>query len=197
NILTVEAPGSAEEAPRGSLGADILSRFGSVKIDFRNETLILGAEEEGPRFKKVKDPAPVPPALLKGKPKVTVPMRVDVGPLGVRQSVKVRVGATKPRSWLIDTGSSASEIEPEIVKRAGLKATGTAHRSLTYCSIHTVPEYHAPSLSLASGKLKPQVVGSSKGAAVGYGGILGAYSLWRYGSVVFDWPGAEMLLGVG
>ena len=32
----------------GSLGADVLSRFGAVKIDFRKETLTLGAEEEGP-----------------------------------------------------------------------------------------------------------------------------------------------------
>jgi hypothetical protein len=196
-VFTVEPPGNEKRGPRGSLGADILSRFGSVKIDFRNETLILGAEEEGPRFKKVKDPPPVPDAMLKRKPKLTVPMRVDVGPLGVRQSVKVGVGSTKPQLWLIDTGSSSSEIEPEVVKRAGLRATGTAQRSHTYCSIVTVPEYQARVLSLVSGKLFSQIVGSSKGAADGYRGILGAYSLWQYGSVVFDWPGAKMLLGVG
>lgn len=197
DVLTVAAPGKGRWDPRGSLGADILSRFGSVKVDFKNETLTLGSEEEGPRFKKVKDPPSVPGALLKRKPMLTVPMRVDAGPLGVRQTVKVRVGSTKPRPWLIDTGSSASVIEPGIVKRARLKATGTAQESHTYCSIVTVPEYLAPSLWLGSGKLRPQRIASFKGAADGEGGILGAYSLWQFGSVVFDWPGAKMLLGVG
>jgi predicted aspartyl protease len=197
DVLTVAAPGKGPWAPRGSLGADILSRFGSAKIDFRNETLILGSEEEGPRFNKATDPPPVPGALLKRKPEVTVPMRVEAGPMGVSQTVKVGVGSTKPRPWLIDTGSSASLIEPQIVKRAGLKATGTAQESHTYCSIVTVPEYQARSLSLGSAKLRTQRVASFKGAADGEGGILGAYSLWQYGSVVFDWPGGKLLLGVG
>jgi hypothetical protein len=123
-------------------------------------------------------------------------MQVHVG-FGVRQTVKVGVGSTKPRPWLVDTGSAMSEIEPDVVKHAGLKATGTAHRARTYCSVITVPEYRAPSLSVASGKLMPQTVGSSHGVAAANGGILGAYSLWEYGSVVFDWPGDKMLLGVG
>jgi predicted aspartyl protease len=197
DVLTVEAPGKGPWAPRGSLGADILSRFGATKIDFKNETLILGSEEEGPRFKKVADPPPIPGALLKRKPKLTVPMRVEAGPMGVRQTVKVRVGSTKPQPWLIDTGSSGSVIEPQIVKRAGLKATGTSQESHTYCSIVTVPEYQARSLSLGPGRLRTQRVASFKGAADGEGGILGAYSLWQYGSVVFDWPGGKLLLGVG
>jgi hypothetical protein len=180
----------------GSLGADILSRFGSVKIDFRKETLTLGAEEEGPRFRKVKDPPPVPVPLLAHKPQLTVPMRVRLGP-GVIQTVKVKVGSTKPQPWLVDTGTAASVIEPGVVKRAGLKATGTVHRAVTYCSVITVPEYHARSLSLGPGKLIPQVISSHQGAALGNAGILGSYSLWQYGSVVFDWPGAKMLLGVG
>jgi hypothetical protein len=197
SILTVDAPDQGKGEPRGSLGADVLSRFGSVKIDFKKETLILGAEEEGPRFKKGQGPVPIPAALLVRKPKLTVPMKVDAGPLGVRQSVKVGVGSTKARPWLIDTGSSSSVIDPDIVKRAKLKATGTAQRGVTYCSIITVPEFRAPSLTVSSGKLMPQTIGSFKAGAKREGGVLGAYSLWQFGSVVFDWPGAKLLLGVG
>jgi predicted aspartyl protease len=198
SIFTVDAPEEENgEQLRGSLGADVLSRFGSVKIDFRNETLVLGGEEEGPRFRNGQSPAPVPGALLKRKPKLTVPMRVDAGILGVTQTVKVGVGSTKPRPWLIDTGSSASVIDPDIVKRAQLKATGTAQQTVTYCSVATVPEYRATTLTVPSGKLMPQTVGSFKGSVGRGDGILGAYSLWQYGSVVFDWPGGKLLLGVG
>jgi hypothetical protein len=198
SIFTVDAPeeGNGEQL-RGSLGADVLSRFGSVKIDFKKETLVLGGEEEGPRFKKGQGPVPIPGALLARKPKLTVPMKVDVGPLGVRQTVKVRVGSTKPRPWLIDTGTSSSVIDPDIVKRAKLKATGTAQQGVTYCSVITVPEYRAPTLTVSSGKLMPQAIGSFKAGGGREGGILGAFSLWQFGSVVFDWPGGKLLLGVG
>ena len=167
-----------------------------MKIDFRNETLILGAEEEGPRFKKVKDPPPIPPSLLKRKPKLTVPMRVHVG-FGVRQTIKVRVGSTKPRPWLVDTGSAVSVIDPGVVKRADLRPTGAAHRTRTYCSIVTVPDYHAPSLSVAAGQADAADDHLVQARGVGSAGILGSYSLWQYGSVVFDWPGGKLLLGVG
>ncbi len=79
-IVTVDAPGSGRGQPDGSLGADVLSRFGSVKIDFKKETLTLGAEE-GPQFKKGQGPVPIPAALLARKPKLTVPMNVQAGPL--------------------------------------------------------------------------------------------------------------------
>jgi Aspartyl protease len=197
SILTVDAPDQGKGEPRGSLGADVLSRFGSVKIDFKKETLVLGGEEEGPRFKKGQGPVPIPGALLARKPMLTVPMRVEASPLGVRQTVKVGVGSTKPRPWLIDTGSSSSVIDPDVVKRAKLKATGTVQQGVTYCSIIEVPEFRAPNLTLSSGKLMPQTIGSFKAGAKREGGVLGAYSLWQFGSVVFDWPGAKLLLGVG
>ena len=198
SILAVDAPEEGDgEQLRGSLGADVLSRFGSVKIDFKKETLTLGSEEEGPRFKKGQGPVPIPGALLAKKAKLTVPMRVDAGPLGVRQTVKVKVGSTKARPWLIDTGSTSSVIDPDVVARAHLKPTGAAHQTETYCSVVTVPEYRALNLTVSSGKLMPQTIDSFDGSAAPESGILGAYSLWQYGSVVFDWPGGKLLLGVG
>ncbi len=195
DVTTVDAPGRRGGGPFGSLGADILSRFGSVKIDFKRETLTLGAEAEGPWLKKVPDPPAVPAPLLKRKPEVTVPMRVQLGQ-GVTQTVKVKVGSTKPQPWLIDTGSTASEIEPGLVRRAGLRSVGT-HLVRTYCSVIKVPEFRATALSIGAEKLVPQVLASHHGASFGDAGTLGAYSLWQFGSVVFDWPGGKLLLGVG
>jgi hypothetical protein len=196
-VIAIDAPGIGAQGPMGSLGADTLSRFGAVKIDFRKETVTLGAEEEGLRFKQVKNPPPVPVALVKKKPELTVPMRVKAARGGVFQTVKVKVGSTKPQPWLVDTGSATSVIEPRVVRGAGLRATGIEPKAVTYCSIVTAPEYDAPSLSFGAGKLIPQTILSFKRAALGSAGILSSYSLSRYGSVVLDWPGGELLLGVG
>ncbi len=43
----------------------------------------------------------------------------------------------------------------------------------------------------------PQTIDSFDGSSGREAGILGAYSLWQYGSVIFDWPAAKLLLGVG
>jgi predicted aspartyl protease len=205
-IATLESPVKGMGNPRGSLGADVLSRFGAARIDFKRETLTL-VGKEGARFHLLRNAAPTPKPLLDGKPRLSVPMRVDaaVGAGdGVDQTVEVKVAGADPSPWLIDTGTSFSLIDSGVVKQAKLRPTGTAQRAITYCSTVTVPEYTATALELATGKLKPQIVGSFQGFANGGGdgifgsdGILGSYSLWQYGSVVIDWAGRRLILGTG
>lgn len=198
-ITAVQAPEKGKGYARGSLGADVLSRFGAARLDFKRETLTL-AGEEGPSFTGSKKAAKTPGALLKGRPKFTIPMQVqsEIAGLEVIQTVKVGVGQTKPLPWLIDTGAAFSFVDAGLVAKAKLRATGTAQKGSTYCSIITVTEYKANSLPLSSGKLRAQTVGSQKGLRkAGVGGILGSYALWQFGSVVFDWGGGKLLLGAG
>jgi Aspartyl protease len=196
DIVTLKVPGEGDGILEGSFGAATLSRFGAARIDFKRETLTL-VGKEGPRFQRKKGATTRLGPLVLGKPKLTVPMTVNAS-RGVSQTVDVKVGSTKPEPWLIDTGTASSLLDAKIVKRAGLEPTGTAHESATYCSRVTVPEYHAPSLGLSTGKLKPQTIGSFKGlASLDADGILGSYSLWQYGSVVLDWAGGKLILGAG
>ncbi len=193
-ISTIANPRKDKGHIRGSLGADVLSRFGSARIDFKNETLVLSSEERG-KFAGTSKSAAIPNGLIRGKPRLAVPMDVSSGPGGVSQTVQMSVGSEKAEPWLVDTGASYTFVDPSLVKMAGWRATGTAQKGNTYCSVITVPEYTATSLTLASNNLETQTIASFDGNAPGSGGTVGAFTLWQYGSVVFDWAGGRLLLG--
>ena len=198
SIVTVDAPGAVKDSRDGSLGADVLSRFGSVKIDFKKETLTLGAEEEeGPRFKKGQGPVPIPAALLARKPKLTVPMNV--------QSRAIRRAADGQGEGGFDQG-------PALADRHRVHLLG--HRPRRRRT--RPPGAHrrgAPDRDLLLGRHRAGIPGPEPDGLLGEAdaadldsfdgsvgreaGILGAYSLWQYGSAVFDWPGGKLLLGVG
>lgn len=195
-IATIAKASKDKGHVRGSLGADVLSRFGSARIDFKNETLVLSGEEAAV-FTGSSKSASIPKGLVRGKPKLTVPMAVSYGSGGVSQRVEMSVGSARAEPWLIDTGASYTFVDPDLVWMARWKATGTAQKGNTYCSIITVPEYTATSLTLGGNRLESQTIASFAGNEPGSGGTVGAFTLWQYGSVVFDWAGGRLLLGAG
>jgi predicted aspartyl protease len=196
-IQTINAPEQGEGFPRGSLGADVLARFGAVRLDFKRQQLVL-VGKEGPKFRRTHAPGPLPKGLLRATPRITAPMEVEAAGGSVKPYAEVTVGQTKPQRWLVDTGSDTSAIDPGLVKAAKLRSTGEARRSPTFCSTVDLVEYRSGSWSLAGEPLKPQRFGEIPLVdSVGVAGLLGAYPLVKYGSVVFDFAGGRLLLGAG
>lgn len=196
-IQTTNAPEQDEGFPRGSLGADVLSRFGAVRLDFKRRQLVL-VGKEGPKFRRGHAPRPLPKGLLRATPRITAPMAVEANGGSVKPFAEVTVGRTKPQKWLVDTGADTSAVDPGLVKAAKLRPTGEARRSPTFCSTVDLVEYESGSWSLAGQPLKPQRFGEIPLVdSVGVPGLLGAYPLVKYGSVVFDFSGGQLLLGAG
>jgi predicted aspartyl protease len=196
-IQTTNAPEQGEGFPRGSLGADVLSRFGAVRLDFRRQQLVV-VGKEGPKFRRSGASRPLPKGLLRATPRITAPMEVEAAGGSVKPFAEVTVGQTKPQRWLVDTGADTSAVDPGLRKAAKLRPTGEARRSPTFCSTVDLVEYESGSWSLAGEPLKPQRVGEIPLVdSVGVAGLLGAYPLVKYGSVVFDFAGGRLLLGAG
>jgi hypothetical protein len=196
-IQTTNAPEQGEGFPRGSLGADVLARFGAVRLDFKRQQLVV-VGKEGPAFRHTRAPRPLPKSLVRSAPKITAPMEVEAAGGSVKPFAEVTVGQTKPQKWLVDTGSDTSAVDPGLVRAAGLKSTGEARRSPTFCSTVDLHEFGSGSWSLAGEPLKPQRFGAIPLVdSVGVPGLLGAYPLVKYGSVVFDFAGGQLLLGTG
>jgi hypothetical protein len=96
-ISTIAKASKDKGHVRGSLGADVLSRFGFARIDFKNETLVVSGKERAV-FTGSSKSASIPSGLVKSKPKLTVPMVVSAGSGGVSQKVemghRIREGGT-------------------------------------------------------------------------------------------------------
>jgi predicted aspartyl protease len=196
-IQTINAPEQGKGFPRGSLGADVLARFGAVRLDFKHQQLVVRGKE-GPEFKRSHAPKPLPHSLVRSTPQITAPMEVEASGGSVKPFAEVTVGSTKPQKWLVDTGSDTSAVDPGLVKAAQLRSTGEARRSPTFCSTVDLVEYESGSWTLAGEPLKPQRLGEIPLVdSVGVAGLLGAYPLAKYGSVVFDFSGGQLLLGAG
>jgi hypothetical protein len=191
--------GKAE--PVGLLGSDVLARFGAVRIDFAARALLLPGPEGATLSSSSNYTGPLGPApdtLTLGKG-TTVPLTVSPQVGDVSLSVAVRFAEGTRQSFVVDTGSSQSVVSSSVARKASLRKTELAQRQATVCSVITVPLVHSGVWSVAGAvALHPQLLGSTNFGAIGAGGIdglLGSDQLLRFGWVVLDYSGAQMVVG--
>jgi hypothetical protein len=88
-------------------------------------------------------------------------------------------------------------VSTTIARRQGLRSTSLAQRQSTVCSVITAPLVHSGVWSVPGLTLHPQLIGSTDfGVSLsGTQGLLGSDQLRRYGWVILDYAGAQMVLG--
>ena len=202
-IEAMSLPDSGAGQPVGSLGSDVLSRFGAVRLDFAAQTLTLGGPQ-GPVMsnssEEIRGPTGAPPStvLTQGQTGTTVPLTVILTPGDVSLNVRLRFGRGVYRTYVIDTGSSQSLVASSVAKSVGLAQSDLAQRQTTVCSIITIPLVHSGPWSLPGATLHPQLLASVNFGAIGSDGIaglLGSDQLQRFGWVIFDYRGGRLVLG--
>jgi gag-polyprotein putative aspartyl protease/Aspartyl protease len=186
--------------PVGLLGSDVLSRFGGVRIDFDAGALVLPGPEGGPLHVSLPytgPRSPPPAALTQGESGTAAPLTVTSAQGEVSLSVAVRFGQGPRWDFVVDTGSSQSVVSSSVTRRQSLAPTALAQRQSTVCSVITVPLVHSGSWSLPGVALHAQLIGSTDfGISLsGTQGLLGSDQLRRYGWVVLDYAGGQLVLG--
>jgi hypothetical protein len=101
------------------------------------------------------------------------------------------------REFVVDTGSSQSVVSSLVARGLPLQSTDLAQRQSTVCSVITVPLVHSGPWSVPGLALHPQLIGSTSfGTSLsGTEGLLGSDQLRRYGWVILDYAGAQLVLG--
>jgi predicted aspartyl protease len=185
----------------GLLGSDVLSRFGGIRIDFGSGDLVLPGAEGAPLTQSSPFTGPqgaVPAALMQGEHGTTVPLTVTPAPGDVSLNVAVRFDGGRRRDFVVDTGSSQSVVSSGVAQAQSLVSTDLAQRQSTVCSVITVPLVHSGPWSVPGQALHPQLIGSTTFGTIsssGTLGLLGSDQLRRYGWVVLDYTGGQMVLG--
>jgi hypothetical protein len=184
----------------GTIGSDVLARFGAVRIDYKSETMTVEGGEGEPIDGLAEAAAgPLPKGLVKGTPKVVAPMAVQALPGSVTMRVEVRFGKGKALAFLPDTGAPRTGyIDPVRAKALGLKPNGKAYKQRTFCSTAEVPGVESGEWSIAGKPLKPQPLPATPLIkSVLADGLIGGRTFDEYGSVVFDYAGERLVLGAG
>jgi hypothetical protein len=186
--------------PDGLLGSDVLARFGAIRIDFAAGTLALGGSEGPPLQGTTPYTGPTggaPLSLTHGQG-TSVPLTVTPLTGDVSLNVMVRLAGGPRRSFVVDTGSSQSVVSSAVARQQSLAGTDLAQRQATVCSVITVPLVHSGPWAVPGAALHPQLIGSTDFGAVslvGTQGLLGSDQLRRYGWVVLDYTGGQLVLG--
>jgi Aspartyl protease len=195
NAAIYEASGAV-----GTIGSDVLARFGAVRIDYKAETMTVeGGEGEPIEGLAEAAEGPLAKGLVKGTPKVVAPMVVQALPGSVTMRVEVSFGKGKPLAFLPDTGAPrGGYVDPIKAKAVGLKPNGETYKQRTFCSTSEVPGVESGEWSIAGKLLKPQpLAGTPLVRSVLADGLIGGRTFDEYGSVVFDYAGGHLVLGAG
>jgi predicted aspartyl protease len=190
-------------APAGLLGSDVLSRFGAVRLDYKNQKLILPGAE-GPaqpvtqRIVKGPGSTPTPADLLAGYPTpTTIPIDVVEADHQVVALAPVQFASFPKGIFILDTGSSSSAVAS--LTASALKLTKVPKKlkvSGVACQVNA-PEYKSGKWSLGGTPLRPQALVSLKlpGISIaGVEGLLGSNQLSFFGSIVIDYAGGRLLI---
>lgn len=201
-VLSASVPNlDASQPLAGVIGSDVLSRFGSVRIDYRAQTMSLGgAESPSPADNDVVQgptSVPTPAQFLKG-------MRVDAaltvvtrqGAVGVYVPIKFERSGVQ--LFIVDTGAEISMVSHRLARSLHLVA---AHQSVSLPAAFGCPvsltEVQSGRWTLGIASLEPQPIATLPASGLKADGLLGSDVLSRYGAVVIDYSGARVLLESG
>jgi predicted aspartyl protease len=185
----------AKDAPAGLIGSDVLSRFGSVRLDFRAQVLVL-ARPEGPvptyLTPRRSVPSEVATTLTQGDPYRLVPLSNGyLTPL-----VDVRIGGAE-RRFVLDTGAGRSSVRRSLAHSESLPVSGERDVAVSAGCTTVTPLVKSGRWSLGRIHLRPQPLLEVSLGPIPAFGLLGSDQLNTFDWVVIDYQASELLVGRG
>ena len=181
----------------GVIGADVLSRFGSVRIDYQKKTVSLGAaESESPTANGVVQgptSTPTPAQFMKGI-RAEADLTIVARQGGVVAYAPIRFDGSVTQPFVVDTGAAVSDISSLLARSLHL---AHAHRSVAFSAAFGCPvkltEVKSGHWTIGSTSLPPQLVAMLPLSGSQVVGLLGSDVLSHFGAVVIDYRAARML----
>ena len=189
---------SGGRSPQGTIGADILSKFSAIRLDFVHGAVTFAAQ--GTQIGSHGRFSMRPAESYAGFPQISARLITHRSPRGVSSRILISLASDDPRPWIPDTGSRESAIDARVAHRAGLKSSETVRYQPSLCSHSKIPVRRVNSgpWTIAGVHMAPQLlVTTPLLSTVGAAGVLGANTMSKFGTVVFDWSHGRLSLGGG
>jgi len=181
----------------GVIGSDLLSRFGSVRIDYQKRTVSLGAaESESPTANGVvRGPTSTSTPTqfvrdIRAQAELTVVARQG----GVVAYAPIKFGGSTTQRFVVDTGAAVSDISSSL---ASVLHLANAHRSVEFSAAFGCPvdlsEVKSGRWTVGQASLRPQSIATLPASGLQIAGILGSDVLSHFGVVVIDYWAARIL----
>jgi hypothetical protein len=200
-VVSASLPSLAKSQPlAGVIGSDVLSRFGSLRIDYRTQTMSLGQPEStSPTSNDVlQGPTSTPtPARFLKDVRVNAALTILINNGMVETLAPIRFDGSGAQLFLVDTGAAVSAVSTLLARSLRLEA---AHQSVSLsgfgCRV-TLAEVRSGRWTLGLASLVPRLIAVLPASGVKVDGLLGSDVFSHFGAVVIDYRGARMLLESG
>jgi hypothetical protein len=200
-VVSASLPNIAKSQPlAGVIGSDVLSRFGSIRIDYRTQTMSLGEPEstsptsdnvlQGPTL------TPTPARFLKNV-RVTAELTILVRNGMVETLAPIRFDGSGAQLFVVDTGAAVSAVSRLLARSLRLMAAQHSVSVSGFGCRVTLAEVRSGRWTLGSASLAPRLIAMLPASGVKVDGLVGSDVLSRFGAVVIDYRGAPMLLESG
>jgi len=200
-VSSIDIPGFGLRAsPAGLLGSDVLSRFGAVQLDYQHQSLALPGPEGPPPGPDTAVHGPssvaVPPGVALAAPSTTVPLIVVHVEDETLALAPMQMRDRGPFNFILDTGSSVSSVDPQLVSSIGLQQTGKKHKVSGIGCREEAPQVQSGPWSLGTVTLHPQTLQSVSvpGASGEISGLLGSDVLHGFGAVVIAYSAGTLVV---
>lgn len=200
-VSSIDIPGfGLRSSAAGLLGSDVLSRFGAIQLDYEHQSLTLPGAEGPPPGPGTdvhgQTSAALPAGIGVSAPSNTVPLLVLKVEAETLALVPMRLRDQGPFNFILDTGSSVSSVDPQLVSSVGLPATGKQHKVSGIGCREDAKEVQSGSWSAGTVSLRPQPLQSVSvpGASGVISGLLGSDVLHRFGTVVIAYSAGTLVV---
>ncbi len=186
--------------PAGLLGSDVLSRFGAIQLDYQHQSLALPGPEGPPPSPDTNVHGPtsveVPPDINLTSPTNSIPLIVFQSEGETGAVVPMRIRDHGPYNFVLDTGSSQSSVDPQVVSSIGLPHTGKKQRAAGVGCTQESQQVQSGPWSAGTVALHPQPLLQAVPPASGeINGLLGSDVLHGFGAVVIAYSAGTLLVG--
>jgi hypothetical protein len=167
----------------GLLGSDVWSRFGQFRLDYRAGRLMVPGPEQAT--------APTAAAAPTNR---QVPMTVVHTGTGSLALVPVTLDGHDPMMFVLDTGSSTSVVDLNVVRRLSLPPVGHPRRATGVSCATTTQPIHVSSWQVGTVGLPAQNLDGIALAIPNLNGLLGSDALYRFGTITVDYANGHLVL---
>ncbi|HWC39127.1 MAG TPA: aspartyl protease family protein, partial [Acidimicrobiales bacterium] len=199
-VSSIDIPGfgGLRSSAAGLLGSDVLSRFGAIQLDYEHQSLALPGPEGAPPGSGTNVHGPtsidLPPGIGLAPPSTTIPLIVLQAEGETLALAPMQIRNQGPFRFILDTGSSVSSVDPQLVRSVGLPQTGKQAKISGVGCREEGQQVRSGSWSMGTVSLRPQTLQSVSvpGASGVIGGLLGSDVLHGFGAVVLAYSAGTL-----
>ncbi len=199
-VSSIDIPGfgGLRSSAAGLLGSDVLSRFGAIQLDYQHESLALPGPEGPPPGSGTnvhgQTSVDLPSGIGLGTPSTTIPLLVLQVEAETLALAPMQIRSQGPFNFILDTGSSVSSVDPQLVSSVGLSHTGKRENVSGIGCREEAQQVQSGPWSVGTVSLHPQTLQavSVPGASGVIGGLLGSDVLHGFGAVVIAYSAGTL-----